>query len=126
MTETSFPNPRYNEEPSEIVDHILGGMGIEIMSSGQDCDAILTIQLTGRARSANYTGLGVCFTGDTVSGQVSLDIEGQAPVIIPVAFTTEPPFSVSSINCDKSPSTVSYSLNCSKAIVSGLADLSIW
>lgn len=123
VTDVSFTNPQYDERPSEITERILGGLGIEIMSSGQECDAVLTIRLSGYSRKATYTSVGTCHSGNSVGGQVSLEIEGSIAVEIPVTFATAPPSSVSSANCTRSESSVSYSPNCSKAVIAGLVDL---
>jgi len=96
---------------------------LDIIPDGQNCDVTLTIGLTGTSRAANYTSVGTCYNGNTVSGRVSLEIEGHPPVTIPVDFTTEPPFSISTFNCKRYASDVSYSPNCSKATIAGLVDL---
>lgn len=56
----------------------------------EGCDATLTVFVSGRARSANYTS-GRLYTGAEVQGTLSLTAPGRTPLVAEIAGEKEPP-----------------------------------
>jgi hypothetical protein len=60
-------------EIREALTAALGLMGVEVLNV--DCDASLTVNVSGDARSAQYAGVGACWSGYVLNGEVSLTID---------------------------------------------------
>jgi hypothetical protein len=72
--EQSFPG--VEEELSlpllETVQHVLRGLGLEVVAAGESCDAALTLTLAGQAMGADYDRFGYCYTGVKVEVDATL------------------------------------------------------
>ena len=103
--ELSFP--QLDEEPSlDIEDSaitILESSGIRVQDAGQDCDATLSLNLTGEAESDRYTssqwsGTKECWTGVSLTGEASLATDTETLTTFSVVAIKEP--ATATLNCD--------------------------
>ncbi len=56
-----------------------------------DCDATITLDLSGRALQGSYANVGGLYTGWEVAGAITLTAEGRSPLVVQVDSRREPP-----------------------------------
>ncbi|NIM13310.1 MAG: hypothetical protein GTO45_14455 [Candidatus Aminicenantes bacterium] len=90
VVKENFPQIK-GELPMSIgkpVKTILTRMGIDIVPKGSPCDATLTIKLKGQTFKAKYhfgpIGVGECYSGGKVNGQILLTAKGYQTLAIPI------------------------------------------
>ena len=71
----------------QAVREVLSGLGIQIVDPGTPCDATMTLAVRGVATAGTYLGMGTCYTGGTVRGEIMLAAKGQEPFTVPILAT---------------------------------------
>ncbi len=105
----------------EVTQRILERVGLKVVAEGDPCDAILSINLIGKALGADYRKVGYCYSGAEVSGKISLTIPEHIPFDFPISKKKSPPFGI--IGCPKDPSDAPFRSIWPEPILDGLASL---
>jgi hypothetical protein len=91
--------PQLTEPPSLAIEDtaiiLLETSGISVPEAGEDCEATLSLNLTGQAESDQYTssqwtGTRECWTGVSLTGEASLATETETLATFPVTAIKEP------------------------------------
>lgn len=119
--ELAFPGDM-SAKIADAIEHILNGLGIELMSGQGPCDATLTVAMTGEALGANYTSGGYCYSGADISGKMTLSAEGRESVTFPLNRTMHPPMTIEAAKCRTEPRAAPFWI-LSWPVLDGLNDL---
>jgi hypothetical protein len=121
--EQSYPGieGKSPEPVAEAVQEILARVGLWIVAEGESCDATLTVALTGKARGADYIGVGHCYSGAEVSGEMALTASERAPLTLPIGGKYPPPVMIA--GCPDEPANAPFGEAWLEALFEGLAHL---
>jgi hypothetical protein len=89
--ELTFPCFEVAADIEATLQRVVTGLGMDMVGPDGQCDATLTVVLSGSALRAHYIGLGTCYTGAEVHGEIRLAAPGKDPISVPVSDTDEPP-----------------------------------
>jgi hypothetical protein len=119
----SYPDIE-DKEPEPIareIERILGGMGVQVLDEGAQCDAALTITMTGGALGAQYIGAGYCYNGVEIKGQMHLVVPEREPFTLPISATHPPPQSIG--KCVEKPAGAPFYVAWGEPVVNGLRQM---
>jgi hypothetical protein len=97
--EIDIDYPQLTEPPSLAIEDtaiiLLETSGMRVLDAGEDCEATLSLSLTGQAESDRYTssqwtGTRECWTGVSLVGEASLATETETLTTFPVTAIKEP------------------------------------
>ena len=74
-----------SDEVTEVARRLLTDVGLQVAAEGQVCDATLTISLEGTPLSGQYEGLGTCYTGAKLEGEMTLAAPGLETLTLPIS-----------------------------------------
>jgi len=110
------------EPIAESVEAILAQMGVRVVSTGQACDATLTLDLTLEALGDTYSGDLRCYNGSSVRGEMVFSVPGQPSLTVPVSGERPAPKAILKGDC-RSPLTTEFNRSWVKAILDAMAEL---
>ncbi|MGB3904242.1 MAG: HEAT repeat domain-containing protein [Anaerolineae bacterium] len=106
---------------SETTQRILSELGLRFVDA--PCDATMVITMTGQAIAEEYHGIGRCYEGAKVNGEILLTASGRTPLTVSINLSHPPPSMISSEHCSKAPSGAPFSLIWPQALLDGLTQL---
>ena len=106
---------------SETTQRILGELGLQFVDVS--CDATMVITMTGQAIAEEYYGIGRCYEGAKVNGEILLTGSGRTPLTVSINLSHPPPSMISSEHCNKAPFDAPFSLIWPQALLNGLTQL---
>lgn len=75
----------------KFIKDILTSIGINIITSENTCDAVMNINVRGKALSRNYVPGGRLFTGADIEGTISLTTQGKSDIELKLDIHEPPP-----------------------------------
>ncbi|TET84797.1 MAG: HEAT repeat domain-containing protein [Anaerolineales bacterium] len=106
---------------SETTQRILGELGLQFVDDS--CDATMVITMTGQAIAEEYQGIGRCYEGAQVNGEILLTASGRTPLTLSISSSHPPPSMVSYEQCNKELFEAPFSLVWPQALLDGLTQL---
>lgn len=99
----SFPEKVWDERPEDFIPaitaYIMPRLGMRVVESPAEADAVLRVRLTGEPISAVYVGGGTCYEGAHLTGELALHSQtSDAAVTVPIDVEFAPPETVSGCN----------------------------
>jgi len=110
------------EPIAESVEAILAQMGMRVVSTGQTCDATLTLDLTLEALGGTYSGDLRCYNGSSVIGEMVFSMQGQPSLIVQVSGQRPAPKAILKGDC-RSALTTEFNRSWVKAVLDAMAEL---
>jgi hypothetical protein len=109
------------EPVHEVVERVLSGVGVELAGDECQCDATLSITITGSSLYAHYFGYGRCYNGAAVDAELLLSAQRREPLTITTEATVHPPDMI--YGCHEEASDTPFHSVWPEALFDGLNQL---
>ena len=119
-------DPGFSLPVEAMLRRILTGLGLTVVSVGDESDARLFLHLKSAALAEDYQSIlgnvgGHCFTGAQVSGELRLTMSDRSPLVFALSAGIPPPSTISA--CPKQPQDAPFDAVWPQAVLDGLLDL---
>ncbi len=107
----------------EMARGLLSELKFSLTDQGGECDATLTVDVTGTALGDSYQESGFLFTGASYEGTLALSGDGRPEVTRAVGATLSPPFSAFFLRPPTEPQDAPFDAVSAGLLTDGLAQL---
>lgn len=112
----------------EILVEVLEQIDVQVLSEETQCDAVLTLDVTGTAKSSTYGnivtkwGNSVCYAGSYVSGTLAISAENHELYSVRIRGSVSTPETIFSSSCPDQPYDAPFDESSAEALTGGLVE----